>query len=80
MSTRAAAKELGLRGPLVDLELESAPDGRVISATATTAGKTVTLTGAQLRDALGLRSSWFQLAWGGDDNGADGMMPPSHAP
>ncbi len=80
MSTRAAAKELGLRGPLVDLELESAPDGRVISATATTAEKTVTLTGAQLRDALGLRSSWFQLAWGGDDSGADGMMPPSHAP
>ena len=33
MSTRAAAKELGLRGPLVNLELESAPDGRVISAT-----------------------------------------------
>jgi stage II sporulation protein D len=81
MSTRAAAKELGLHGPLVDLELESAPDGRVISVTAATANKTVTLTGAQLRDDLGLRSDWFQLQWGGeDDANAAWMIPRSHAP
>ncbi len=81
ISTRAAAKELGLRGPLVDLQLESGPDGRVISVTAATAGKTVTLTGAQLRDTLGLRSDWFQLVWGGEnDASAAGVIPPSHAP
>jgi stage II sporulation protein D len=80
LSTRAAAKQLGLSGPLTNLELESAPDGRVISATATTGGKTVTLTGAQVRDALDLRSSWFQLAWGGDGGEAAGMIPPSHEP
>ena len=68
------------RSPRLGRLRRTAPDGRVISATARTVEKTVTLTGAQLRDALGLRSSWFQLAWGGDDNGADGMMPPSHAP
>jgi stage II sporulation protein D len=80
MSTRAAAKVLGLRGPLVDLELESGPDGRVISVTAATASKTVTLTGAQVRDTLGLRSDWFQLEWGGEDANAHGVIPPSHAP
>jgi stage II sporulation protein D len=84
LTPRLAAKELGLNGPLVNFELEAAPDGRVVSATLATARKTLTLTGAQFRDALGLRSSWFQLQWAGaPEPSADadaGTMPPSRAP
>ena len=84
LTPRLAAKELGLHGPLVNFEVESAPDGRVVSATLATARRTLTLTGAQFRDALGLRSSWFQLRLGRPpERAADadgGMMPPSRAP
>ena len=53
----------------MNFEVESAPDGRVVSATLATARKTLTLTGAQFRDALGLRSSWFQLELGASARG-----------
>ena len=62
LSARAAGKALGLPAPVLDLELQAAPDGRVVSVTATTAKGQVTLTGAQVRDDLKLRSSWFQVA------------------
>ena len=37
--------------------------GHVASVTASGADQKVTMTGAQVRDALALKSSWFQLGW-----------------
>jgi len=62
LSARAAGKALGLHAPLLNVELQAAPDGRVVSVTATTAKGQVTLTGAQVRDDLELRSSWFEIS------------------
>ena len=39
------------------------PTGRVASATIVSNGSTVTLTGMQVRDDLGLRSSWFDIGF-----------------
>jgi SpoIID/LytB domain protein len=63
MNAAAAGKALGLAGPLVDLQTVAGPSGHVATAVASdgTGGKT--LTGSEVRDDLGLRSSWFEVGW-----------------
>ncbi len=63
LSSADAAKALGLRGALDDLVTTLDPTGRVASATTVSNGSTVTLTGMQVRDDLGLRSSWFDIGF-----------------
>lgn len=56
-------KALKLRAPLTALKLTRAPSGRVASVQAVTAGGTTKISGATLRSAAGLRSTWItQLA------------------
>jgi stage II sporulation protein D len=58
-----AAKELKLSAPISDVELQNGPSGRVSSVTVFSADDSqATLTGEQLRAALGLRSTWFTSA------------------
>ncbi len=59
----AAAKALHLAGPLIDLMPTPGPSGH--NATVTAVGPTTrtTLTGTDVRLALGLRSTWFQVGW-----------------
>jgi SpoIID/LytB domain protein len=57
------AKALGLHGALDDLVSTLDPTGRVASATAVSNGSTVTFSGTQVRDDLGLRSSWFDIGF-----------------
>ena len=59
----AAAKALHLAGPLIDLTPTPGPSGH--NATVTAVGPTTrtTLTGTDVRLALGLRSTWFQVGW-----------------
>src|SRR5829696_9978237 len=52
-------KALKLRAPVNRLELVRAPSGRVASANVLTASGTTTITGATLRLAAGLRSTWL---------------------
>ncbi len=54
------AKQLKLPAPLADLRVTTGPSGRVKSVLAATADdRQVTVTGAQLRTQLELRSTWF---------------------
>jgi hypothetical protein len=54
---------LKLSAPIVDLQTTTGPSGRVRTATAVSGDDTqVTLTGNQVRTALGLRSTWFSSA------------------
>ena len=60
---KAAGKQLGLTAPVASLSVVTGASGRVKSVVATSASDaTVTLTGNQVRNALGLRSSWFSPA------------------
>ncbi len=64
VDVNAAGKKLGLKGRLTDLRLEPWPSGRVKTATALGLAASgleteVTVTGAQLRSLLGLRSTWL---------------------
>jgi stage II sporulation protein D len=61
VSANAAGKALGLNAPL--LELQPTTRGHVTTATAVATSGTVTLTGDQVQSDLGLRSTWFELAW-----------------
>jgi stage II sporulation protein D len=63
MSSKAVAKALGLRSPLEGFKMTMAASGHVASLTAVAAHQKVTMTGAQVRDALALKSNWFQLGW-----------------
>ena len=57
------AKQLKLSGSLADVRTIDGPSGHVKSVTfVSTDDSTVTVTGNQLRTALGLRSSWFTPA------------------
>jgi stage II sporulation protein D len=57
------AKQLKLAGPVADVRTLDGPSGRVKSLTiVSTDDSTATVTGNQLRTALGLRSSWFAPA------------------
>jgi stage II sporulation protein D len=59
VDVNAAGKKLGLKGRVVDLQLDLWPSGRVRAATATGPDSSVTVTGSSLRSLLGLRSSWL---------------------
>jgi stage II sporulation protein D len=52
-------KGLKLRAPLTALKLTRGPSGRVASVQAVTASGTTTVSGAMLRAAAGLRSTWI---------------------
>jgi SpoIID/LytB domain protein len=57
------AKALKLSAPLADMQLATGPSGRVRSVTVVSDDDSqVTLTGNQVRTALGLRSTWFSPA------------------
>jgi stage II sporulation protein D len=53
-----ARKGLELRGSITGLRLSKAPSGRIRNATVATAAGDVVVSGADLRRALGLRSTW----------------------
>ncbi len=58
-----AAKALKLSAPIADLQTTTGASGRVLSVTAVADDDSqVTLTGDQVRTALGLRSTWFSPA------------------
>jgi stage II sporulation protein D len=60
---KAVAKQLKLTEPIADVSVATGASGRVKSFVASAADDTqVTLTGNQIRNALGLRSSWFTPA------------------
>jgi stage II sporulation protein D len=63
VSPQAAGKALGLGEPLLDVEPADAAAGHVASVTAIGAAGTLTLSGAQVQKAFGLRSTWFDLGW-----------------
>ncbi len=57
-------KALKLSAPLADLQATPGPSGRVRTVTVSAADESqVTLSGDQVRDALGLRSNWFTAAF-----------------
>src|SRR5581483_12309781 len=61
---RAVAKAVGLPGQsLVDLQATPGSSGRIAKVTAVGSRTQATLTGAALRTALGLRSTWFSIGW-----------------
>src|SRR6266540_4144297 len=55
------AHALSARGRLVDLRTTTGPSGRVRSVTAVGSQGEATVTGPDLRRALGLRSTWFRI-------------------
>ena len=59
VDVNGAAKKLGLKGRVTDLQLELWPSGRVRTAIATGPDSSVTVSGSSLRGLLGLRSSWL---------------------
>jgi len=60
---KTVAKQLKLAEPIADVSVVTGASGRVKSFVASSADDTqVTLTGNQLRNALGLRSTWFTPA------------------
>jgi stage II sporulation protein D len=59
--SQTLAKKLRIRGPISDLTTELNASGRVGAASVTGRGDAVTsVTGSAVRDALGLRSTWFE--------------------
>jgi stage II sporulation protein D len=57
-----AAKALGLKGTVTDIEPVLGPSGRVVTATLTLPTGQSIVAGSRLRSALGLRSTWFTLS------------------
>jgi stage II sporulation protein D len=55
------AKRLGLRGKILDARVSRNHSSRVNSVTFATSGGQRTFTGGELRDTLGLRSTWFSV-------------------
>jgi stage II sporulation protein D len=59
-----ALKAMKVAGPVAQLETVTGPSGRVAKLTVVAQGGTeATLTGSQVRTALGLRSTWFEPAY-----------------
>jgi stage II sporulation protein D len=57
------AKELKLAGPIADMKMTTGPSGRVETATVVAGNESqVTMTGAEVRADLELRSTWFTSA------------------
>jgi stage II sporulation protein D len=63
LDAKSAGAALGVGGPLLDLQTVAGASDHVATATAFGPTRQVTLSGAELRDDLGLRSSWFQVGW-----------------
>ena len=61
LTARRLARALKAPGRLLDVQTLAGPSGRVRSVLATGSRGQVTVTGAELRRALGLRSTWFQV-------------------
>src|SRR5205823_4546463 len=60
---KAVGKQLRLSAPIASLSVVTGASGRVKSVAASSADDaTVTLTGNQVRQQLGLRSTWFSPA------------------
>jgi stage II sporulation protein D len=55
------ARALHAPGRLLDVETSAAPSGRVRTVTATATHGEATASGADLRNAFGLRSTWFRI-------------------
>src|SRR4051812_10650494 len=60
-STAALAKKLKAPGKVLDVKTVAAASGRVTSIVVTGAKGQATATGSDVRTALGLRSTWFQV-------------------
>ena len=63
-------KALHAKGRLVDVQVEANDSGRAANVTAIGAGGESTVTGAAVRNALGLRSTWFSV-------GVASLSPPA---
>ena len=61
VAPKRVARALSARGRLVDIRTTTGPSGRVRSVTAIGSQGESTVTGADLRRALGLRSTWFRI-------------------
>jgi stage II sporulation protein D len=61
MSPSGLGKALGLKGAVSGFTSTLDLSGRVATATVTADGASITLTGTQVRDDLGLKSNWFQI-------------------
>ena len=61
VATARLAKALGLRGTLLDVRTTPNPSLRVDKVTGLGAAGEASVTGPELRTALGLRSSWFSV-------------------
>jgi stage II sporulation protein D len=62
VQTQRLARALRVRGRLLDVRLAVTPSGRVRTVTAVGTRGQSTMTGADVRRALGLRSTWFQIS------------------
>ncbi len=58
---RRLARALHAPGRLVDVRISAGPSGRVRTLTAVGTGGESTMTGGDVRRALGLRSTWFRI-------------------
>src|SRR5207302_10525860 len=65
-------KALHAQGPLLDVQTDANSSGRVADVTAVGANGESTVTGAAVRKALGLRSTWFSV-------GVVSLSPPTDA-
>jgi stage II sporulation protein D len=62
VATDRLARALRVRGRLLDVRLGVTPSARVRTVTAVGTGGTSTVSGSDVRQALGLRSTWFQIS------------------
>ena len=62
VQSRRLARALQVRGRLLDVRLAIGPSGRVRTVTSIGTGGQRTISGADVRRALGLRSTWFRIS------------------
>ncbi len=62
VQSRRLARALGVPGRLLDVRLAIGPSGRVRTVTAIGTGGQKTVSGSDVRQALGLRSTWFRIS------------------
>jgi stage II sporulation protein D len=62
VQSRRLARALQVPGRLLDVRLSVGPSGRVRTVTSTGTGGQKTVSGADVRQALGLRSTWFRIS------------------
>jgi SpoIID/LytB domain protein len=61
VKSQRLARALGARGRLVDVRMSTGPSGRVKTLTGVGSQGESSVTGADVRRALGLRSTWFRI-------------------